>query len=259
MIFRWMRRRRRPQIRTVPLPADWWSAIDRRVPAVRSLDPADRTELGGHVQILLAEKRFEGCGGLEMTDEIRVTIAAQAAMLLLHRETDYYPTLRSILVYPHAYVANGTRRNPDGTITEGAQVRLGESWFRGSLVLSWDDVVRGAADDDDGHNVVFHEFAHQLDGESGAMNGAPAMPASRTGGWARVLGQEYAELVDDLHRGHRPELDPYAATNPAEFFAVATEFFMERPRSMRAQHPELYRQLATFYARDPAVDVDGGP
>jgi Mlc titration factor MtfA (ptsG expression regulator) len=256
MIFGWMRRRRRARISAIPLPDAWWTIIDRRVPAVRTLDARDRAELAGHVQILLAEKRFEGCGGLEMTDEIRVTIAAQAAMLLLHRETDYYPTLRSILVYPHAYVVEGTRHNPDGTITEGPQIRLGESWYRGSLVLSWDDVVRGAADDDDGHNVVFHEFAHQLDGESGAMNGAPAMPASRTGAWARVLSREYTQLTEELHRGHRTLLDPYAATNPPEFFAVATEFFMERPRTMRAQLPELYHELARFYSRDPAADGD---
>lgn len=246
------RRRRRARLRATPLSDVQWEIIDRRVPMVRAMAPADRRALGGIIQILLAEKRFEGCGGLEMTDEIRVTILAQAAVLLLHRETGYYPTLRTILVYPHAYVAATTRPNPDGTVSQGPQGRLGESWHRGPLVLSWNDVVRGAADDDDGRNVVLHEFAHQLDGEAGGMDGAPALAtAARYRDWARVLGHEYAQLAEELHRGHRTLIDPYGSTNPAEFFAVITELFFERPAAMRREHPDLYQQLATFYRTDP--------
>ncbi len=257
MIRAFLRRRRRTKLMGTPLPAEWWTIIDRRVPMVRTLSASDRRELGGIARILLDEKRFEGCGGLEMSDEIRVTIAAQAAVLLLHRDTAFYPTLKTILVYPRAYVAQSLRRNPDGTFTEGPQGRLGESWFRGSLVLSWDDVVRGAADEIDGHNVVLHEFAHQLDGEATGMDGAPALPtASRYRDWARVLSGEYAELTSEVHRGHRTLLDPYGSTNPAEFFAVATEVFFERPGAMRAQNPELYDQLALFYRQDPASAGD---
>ncbi|MCA9311777.1 MAG: zinc-dependent peptidase, partial [Phycisphaerales bacterium] len=194
-----------------------------------------------------------GCGGLEITDEIRVTIAAQAAVLLLGRETGFYPGLRTILVYPSAYSVATPRRNPDGTMTDGTQVRLGESWHRGSVVLSWSDVVRGAADDDDGHNVVLHEFAHQLDSEDGSVNGAPALPSgARYREWARVLGHEYAELIEELHRGHRGLLDAYGSTSPPEFFAVATELFFERPRAMRGRYPELYAQLRQFFGQDPA-------
>jgi Mlc titration factor MtfA (ptsG expression regulator) len=248
------RRRRRDRLRSTPLPDAWWAIIDRRVPMIRAMCPEDRRELGGIIQILLAEKTFEGCAGLEMTDEIRVTIAAQAAVLLLHRATDYYPTLRTILVYPRAFASKVLRRNPDGSVTEAPQGRLGESWFRGSLVLSWDDVVRGAAFADDGHNVVIHEFAHQLDGESGDMEGAPALAeVARYRDWARVLGHEYAELIRDLHQGHQTLIDPYASTNPAEFFAVVTELFFEKPAAMRRLHPELYSQLSRFYAFDPAA------
>lgn len=247
------RNRRRKKVGARPLPEAWWAIIDRRVPMIAVMREDDRRELGRIVRILLDEKRFEGCGGLEMTDDIRVTIAAQAAVLLLHRsDTGYFPTLKSILVYPRAYFANSTRQNPDGTVTEGPQGRLGESWFRGSLVLSWDDVVRGAADADDGRNVTLHEFAHQLDGQSGGMNGAPALAsAARYRDWAHVLGREYAELVEDLHAGHRTLIDGYGATNPAEFFAVVTELFFERPAAMRREHPELYDQLAGFYGGDP--------
>jgi Mlc titration factor MtfA (ptsG expression regulator) len=255
-MFGFFRRRRRAKLRREPLTDEQWAAIEHRVPIVAHLRASDRRELGGIVQILLAEKRFEGCGGLEMTDEIRLVIAAQAGLLLLHQKHEdrtFYPTLDSILVYPQAYVANARRVDANGVVTEGPVGRLGESWYRGALVLSWDDVVRGAADDQDGHNVVLHEFAHQLDGESGAMEGAPALPsAARYRDWARVLGHEYKELADDLHHGHRTLLDPYAATNPAEFFAVATEAFFEKPRAMRHSHPELYEQLAGFYRQDPA-------
>jgi Mlc titration factor MtfA (ptsG expression regulator) len=155
--------RRRKKITSRPFPAEWLALIERNVPLYRFLPEADRAELLRHTQIFLAEKRFEGCGGLEITDEVRVTIAAQACVLLLHRKTDYYPGLSTILVYPHGYVADKARHLVGGIIVEGQDVRLGESWHHGSVVLSWHDVRRGAANIRDGHNIVFHEFAHQLD------------------------------------------------------------------------------------------------
>ena len=247
-MFGFFRRRRREKLKAVPLSEQQWAIIDRRVPLVRGMGEADRRELGGIVQILLREKRFEGCGGLEVTDEIRLTIAAQAGVLLLHRETDFYPTLRSILVYPRAWTAPQATPGPGGVVTEGPQTRLGESWHRGAVVLSWDDVARGAADPDDGHNVTLHEFAHQLDGEAGGMEGAPRLRGpGRYRAWAEALGAEYEELIERLHRGHRTLLDPYAATNPAEFFAVATELYFEKPGAMRRRHPELFEQLEAFY------------
>jgi Mlc titration factor MtfA (ptsG expression regulator) len=248
------RRRRRQRLRRQPFPAEWLAAVERNVPAFGQLDAEKQRELLGHIAVLLAEKRFEGCGGLEISDEIRVTIAAQAAMLLLGRETDYYPTVKTILVYPHPYVHDRPRRQPDGTVVEGPQVRLGESWFRGPVVLSWDDVRRGAADVHDGHNLVFHEFAHQLDAESGANEGAPALGArSRYVAWARVLGSEYARLQDDLRRGRPTLLDGYGATSPAEFFAVVTECFFERPLALERLHPDLYIRMADYYRQDPAA------
>jgi Mlc titration factor MtfA (ptsG expression regulator) len=248
------KRRRRQRLRRGPFPDGWLAVIEHNVPAYRFLNPDEQRELLGHVAVLLAEKRFEGVDGLEITDEIRVTIAAQAAVLLLGRETDYYPTVKTILVYPHRYLVDRPRRQPDGTVIEGPQVRLGESWFRGPVVLSWDDVRRGAADVRDGQNLVFHEFAHELDAESGANEGAPALGArSRYLAWARVLGSEYARLRDDLRRGRPTLLDAYAATSPAEFFAVVTEFFFERPLALQRLHPDLYVQLKEYYRQDPAA------
>jgi hypothetical protein len=204
--------------------------------------------------VFLAEKHFEGCGGLQMTDEAQVTIAAQACVLLLHRQTDYYPNLVSILVYPTTYLVPGGQSTPDGLVAEGTQARLGESWARDVVVLAWDSVLSGAADIHDGHNVVLHEFAHQLDQESGAGDGAPVLPRrSMYVAWARVLGHDFDQLVRDTAHHHRTLIDHYGATNPAEFFAVATETFFEKPRQLQSKHPELYLQLQQFYSQDPAA------
>jgi len=259
----WLKKRRRERLKGKPFPAQWLATIERNVPHYRRLPAADQEELQGLVQVFLAEKNFEGAGGLSITDEIRVTIAAQACILLLRRKTDIYPRLRSIIVYPHAYTAPMRQPLPGGAVMEGTQVRLGESWSRGAVVLSWDDVVRGAWDIDDGRNLVFHEFAHQLDDEAGPADGAPRLPHhSMYIAWARVLGGEYRNLIESIER-HRPTLlHPYGATNPAEFFAVATELFFEQSHQLRARYPELYDQLRLFYQQDPALlrdDARPGP
>ncbi len=238
----------------MPFPPEWREILERNVPYYNALDSSDREELQGHIQVFLSEKTFEGAGGLEMTEEIRLTIAGQACILLLHRETDYYPTLKTILVYPHHYVVKVKERLPGGIVEERLQTRLGESWFRGEVVLSWDDVLRGAADAHDGHNVVFHEFAHQLDSEDGSNDGAPALPRrSMYVAWARVLGEEYQHLLDRIEHHRRTFIDRYGATNPAEFFAVLTEEFFEQPLGLKKHHPELYDQLKQFYRQDPIV------
>ena len=248
------KKRRRRRWASEPFPSEWEKIINHNVPYYKYLTPEERQELHGHIQVFLHEKDFEGCEGLTITDEIRVTIAAQACILLLHRKTDYFPLMRTILVYPHHYFAYTTKRQPGGFVQEGVQARLGESWQRGPVVLSWDDVVSGAADPNDGHNVIFHEFAHELDSESGAMDGAPELPkATMYTAWSRVLSYEYAKLLDDIQRNHHHLIDAYGATNPAEFFAVITEAFFEKPVQLKGHHPELYEQLRQFYQQDPAA------
>ena len=185
-MFAWLRRRRRDAIRRRPFPAEWRALIVKNVPYVACLPPEDREELVGHIQVFLAEKHFEGCGGLEITDEVRVTIAAQACVLLLHRQTEYYPNLVSILVYPTTYLVPGGQSTPDGLVAEGTQARLGESWARDVVVLAWDSVLSGAADIHDGHNVVLHEFAHQLDQESAWAPARRFFPGARCTSRGRV-------------------------------------------------------------------------
>jgi Mlc titration factor MtfA (ptsG expression regulator) len=257
-MFAWLKRRRRDTIRQRPFPAEWRAIVKKNVPYAARLPPADQEELVGHVQVFLAEKHFEGCAGLSITDEVRLTIAAQACVLLLHRRTDYYPNLVSILVYPTTYLVPGGRRGADGLVVDTPEARLGESWARDVVVLAWDSVLSAASDIHEGHNVVLHEFAHQLDQEDGVGDGAPILAQrSLYVGWARVLGHDFDQLVRDTERHHRTLIDHYGATNPAEFFAVVTETFFAKPRQLRAKHPALYRQLQQFYLQDPAELADG--
>lgn len=253
MIFGFRKQRRRQQLRAQPIPSRWRAIIARNLSVFGQLPPEDQTELLGHVQVFLAEKQFEGCGGLDLTDEIRVTIAAQACRLLLHRETDYYPELTTILIYPSGYTAHGERQLEGPIWEEGNEDLLGHTARRlGALVLAWDAVKKGAADPSDGDNLVLHEFAHQLDFEDYETDGTPAL-ATRADylAWARVMSREFEALRADDEAGMPTVLDTYGAKNPAEFFAVATEAFFERPRALRAKHPKLYAELARFFRQDP--------
>jgi hypothetical protein len=245
--------RRRKKIAVGPFPEAWLWLLRKNVPFYARLPQADQEELQHHILIFLAEKRFEGCQGLRMTDQMRVTIAAHACLLLLHRQTDYYPGLKTILVYPRAYVADAHHFVGD-TVLESEDVRLGESWHRGSVVLSWDDVRRGAADIHDGQNVVLHEFAHQLDSSGGRGDSTPILrDRASFAAWARSLGEEYERFRDEIEEDGAEVLDEYGATDPAEFFAVATECFFEIPQDLQEAYPKLYEELKRFYQQDPAA------
>ncbi len=253
-MFRFFKNRRRKRQRETPFPSEWLRIVEKNFPLYHHLPAEDRRELLEHMQVFLAEKNFEGCGGLAMTDEIKVTIAANACLLLLHRETDYYPRLMSILVYPSAYVVPEAEEELDGIVDEECDVRLGEAWTHGAVVLSWDDVRRDAAQIDDGFNVALHEFAHQLDQEDGSAEGAPVLEhGGKYVAWARVFGEAFEELHRALEADRPAVFDDYGATDPAEFFAVATECFFEKPRELKRKHPELYEQLRDFYRQDPVT------
>jgi len=242
---------RRRRLLATHLSTDWERIVQKNVPLYSRLPEELKKQLGGLVHVFLSEKRFEGCGGLEITDEIRVTIAAQACMLLLNRQTPCFRKLRTILVYPHTYSAPTV--SSDGTVTtEGHSTRLGESWQNGPVVLAWDSIIGGTSNRADAHNVVLHEFAHQLDQEDGAADGAPILShRSRYVAWARVLGAEYEALQSSKAKHRRSVMDKYGATNPAEFFAVATETFFEKAGQMKENHPELYNELKDYYKLDP--------
>ena len=245
------RRKKRKQLLAIPFPEDWKKIVQKNVPLYNRLPDSLREQLHGLVNVFTAEKKFEGCGGLEITDEIRVTIAAQASMLLLNRKAHYFPKLHTILVYPHTYAAKTVYSN--GTVTiDGQSVRLGESWQNGPVVLAWDSVTGGTSNIADAQNVVLHEFAHQLDQEDGAADGAPILEHRCSYvAWARVLSKEYEALQKKKKKHRRAVMSEYGATNPAEFFAVATETFFEKSKQMKKRHPELYDELKNYYKLNP--------
>ncbi len=243
---------RRARIRRQPFPAAWRALLRQQWPLYSRLPTETQLRLKKHVQVLLAEVPFIGCGGLTVTDEVRVLVAAQAALLLVGRRAGAFGVLRQVLVYPGHFVVQRNVADGAGLVRDERQTLAGESWQHGQVVLAWDEVRAGAAVADDGRNVVVHEFAHQLDQEGGAANGAPWLPGrARAARWAAVMRNEFDALQQRLARGEAGVLDPYAATNPAEFFAVASEVFFERPQALALAHPALYAELRGLYRLDP--------
>jgi len=255
-MFDWWRRLSRAQVIAEPFPERFRELLRRRVPCAGLLSEAELTKLETLVRIFNSEKAFEGAQGLEVDEEMRVVIAARACLLLLWRvelDSALYPDLETIIIYPSTYKAKVQRREGYVTIDD-EQARLGESWERGVVVLSWAAVASGAANSRDGHDVVLHEFAHQLDAEDGAMDGTPELDdLERYAVWSRVAGAEYAALVDAVEHHRKTSIDAYGATNAPEFFAVVVEEFFEQPSALEQRHPELYQELATFFRFDPAA------
>lgn len=250
---------RRARVRRQPFAPTWREVLRRHMPAFAQL-PADvQLQAKKHAQVLLAEKPFIGCAGLVVTDEMRVLVAVQAALLLLNRRTGYFAGLRQVLIYPGAFVVDRVTADASGLAHDTRRVLSGESWQQGQVILSWDDVRAGAADPHDGQNVVIHEFAHQLDQETGRANGAPRGLGRKSGArWARVLSREYAHLRQRLAQGEPGLIGAYAATDPAEFFAVVSERFFEQPAELASAHPALYAELARYYRADPLLWLSSG-
>ncbi|HEX5131117.1 MAG TPA: M90 family metallopeptidase [Candidatus Krumholzibacteria bacterium] len=254
-MFSFLRKRRRARLRGLPVPDGWERILAENAPACRRLPDELRAQLFGHVQVFLAEKKFEGCNGFEVTDAVRVTIAAQACLLLLNRETDYFPELVTILVYPSVFYADLSEPGADGfVVNEYQEDRSGESWDVGVVILSWEDIADYTSTGRAGYNVVLHEFAHQLDMENGAMDGMPRLDGrARRDAWALAFGDAYERFERLASSGRRTLVDAYGAGDPAEFFAVVTESFFERPLALAREYPALYAQLAQYYCVDPAA------
>jgi Mlc titration factor MtfA (ptsG expression regulator) len=235
-----------------PMPAGFIAILMRNMPIYKNMPAPLQGQLHQLVKQFLHQKKFVGCEGLEIDDEVRVTIAGQACLLLLNRRTRVYPGLHAVLVYPSAFLVPRKEIDAAGVVTETRQDLLGESWGDGRVVLSWDHVRRGAQDWTDGQNVVLHEFAHQLDSESGSNNGAPYLGSRQNyRSWAAVLSRDFASLRADAMVRQQSVLDHYGATSPAEFFAVATETFFEKPYQLAERHPALFSEFEKYYRVDP--------
>jgi len=246
-----LRELKRIQLRSQPLTPEYLHILQTEFPLYLRLPNELQCKLAGHIQVFLDEKDIVGRNDLEINDKIRVLIAAQACLLILNRPGNYYPGFRSILVYPNTYVTGSARTEGMLHIT-GTSNRAGESWRRGPVILAWDHVLQGARDSRDGHNVVMHEFAHKLDEENAAMDGLPLLPTvEQYKQWSQVLNAEFSVQQQNLADGVEDVIDSYGATTPAEFFAVVTETFFEKPHQLEHRHPKLYQQFKHCYLLDP--------
>lgn len=248
----YLKRRRRVRLLAAPLSASNKAILVKRVPLYNKLPEPLRPRFEGLINRFLDEVKFYGLEGVEMSDEIRVTIAAQGCMLVINKPNRWFNSLRTIHVYPAAFKSRLTEVK--GHVhSERNQARSGESWAKGPVVLAWDHAAYGAFAAHDGHNVVMHEFAHQLDEQTGAVDGSPLLDAEHSASrWARVFQDAYERLRENASFRRETVMDYYGATSPAEFFAVATEVFFERPDALRAEEPALYDELARYYRLDPA-------
>lgn len=247
-----MKSKRRKMLRETQIQPEWIEYLTRRIPLYSRLPQELKQQLHGLINVFINEIEFIGCGGQEISDEIRVTVAGQACILLLNRETNYYDELKTIYIYPHTYVQSGSKSRNGSIITEETVACEGEAWQNGPVVLTWDNVVHGASDAKDGHNVVLHEFAHKLDQESGSGNGTPILDHSTQYlAWGRVFSTEFKDLCEKTDKRKKSVMNSYGATNEAEFFAVATETFFEKPKQLYKKHQELYETLKEYYKLDP--------
>lgn len=250
MIFSWFRKRRRRKLLAEPFPEEWLPWLEG-MPFYQGLEPEEREGLHDILRVIIAEKSWEGCGGLEITEEMQVVISAQAALLILHVDHDYFRRVKSILVYPTAYRPNRPGWNDGGILGEGS-ANAGEAWYRGPVILSWDAAEYGPIDPKDGRNLVLHEFAHKLDMMDGYIDGTPPLHRREDYAvWTRIMTAEYEALKKSSRKGRKSVLDRYGATNEAEFFAVGTETFFEKSLQMERRHPELYDLFRTYYRQDP--------
>ena len=227
--------------------------LRQHMPLYERMPPELQQRLQGLVNVFLNDKSFFGSGGLEITDEMRLAVAGNACLLLLTREDPCFPGSGTILLYPDTIVSPQVHYE-GAVVHEGQSARLGESWQRGPVILSWADVLRGVNNPDDGQNVVIHEFAHKLDEENAAMDGLPVLREHADyPEWARVMSEEFADLIKRVQHNRNKVLSGYGSTSPAEFFAVASEVFFEKGKRMQDRLPKLYAQLEQYYGVDPAT------
>lgn len=245
------RQRRRERLKISEFNPDWVLILQKNISVYNKIPEPLKHKLHGLINVFINEKIFSGYNGLEINDEIKVTIASQACILLLNRENDFYPSLHNIYVYPSVFTSLQT--TSDGVVqTTKQSARTGESWHRGHVVLSWKHSKQGGLNKSDGQNVVYHEFAHQLDYEDGAIDGTPLLDSAENYAlWSKVFSHEYNQLRNKIAHNRKTLIDGYGAVSEGEFFAVVTELFFERPQLFNKEHPELYAELRKFYGLNP--------
>jgi len=253
MLFSWLKRRRRAKLLAEPFPAEWLVHLQENFAQFGTLAESEQAKLRDDLRIFIAERDWDGCGGLPMTDEIKVTVAGQACLLVLGLSIDLYRRVPTILVYPEGYRVPVKEPLGGDAYLESESSRLGEAHYGGPVILSWDEVLEGGRHPGSGSNLVFHEFAHQLDMADGSVDGTPPMDSRELARrWHDIMSREFRRLERDSRSSRDTVLDPYGLTNEAEFFAVVTECFFDSPTPLRDEHAGLYELLREYYRQDPA-------
>lgn len=256
-MFQWFANRRRKNLTESPFPSEWEDIIRRNVAHYCRLNDGERKYLCELIQVFIAEKYWEGAGGLTLTDEICVTISAQACLLLLGLPHNYYQNVETIIVYPSTVIPPQRKIGFFETALsplEPSHPIIGQAFQQGPVIIIWDAALQGGRHPESGHNVIYHEFAHKLDMLDGAADGTPPLKnREEYRDWVLTCSNEYLRLKDDIEHGRKSFLNAYGATNEAEFFAVATEQFFDRPLMMIKLAPDLYRVLKEYYRQDPAA------
>lgn len=253
MILRWLKKRRRAKLLSQPFSDDWLRMLEAHVAPYRLLSTEQQSRLRDYVRVFIAEKNWEGCNGLTLTDEMRVTIAGYACLMLLGLEHDYFSHVLSVLVYPTGFRAP-MRKQLAGVVLEGEVALDGEAVYRGTVILSWREIEDDVRHPWDGENLIVHEFAHQLDMLNRQIDGTPPLHSrDQAERWHEVMTEEFNRLIGDTRRGRPTLINAYGTTNEAEFFAVTTECFFDAPWELREEHPKLYALLQEYYGQDPAT------
>jgi Mlc titration factor MtfA (ptsG expression regulator) len=255
-MFGWLRSRRRRSIRERPWPPVWSDILTRNVRQVQWLGDRERERLRDWVAVFIAEKRFEGCRGMEIDDEVRLSIAGQAGLLVLGMPDEFFDRLQSVLVYPGDYLGKRSTPLEGGGALEWQEPRLGETWNGGSMVLSWPRVVEGGRLRDGPRSVVIHECAHAIDLLDGEIDGVPPLLSAATRReWVRGIADCRERFAEALDEGRFVAFDDYAAEGPGEFFAVASECFFQDPHRLHRYDRGLYALMAEAWRQDPKARV----
>jgi len=245
LVQRW---RLRHLLKQYPIAHHHWRSVTRRIKVLDNLNPVERAQLRATATWFLRRKTISGANGLIITPEMKLVIATLACLPVLKLNFSYLDGWSEVILYPGAFRTAHAQSDESGLVHEQADALSGEAWLHGPLVLSWEDVRQNAFKRQPGRNVVIHEIAHKLDGLNGAMNGMPPLHRLMIRkNWTHSLSEAYEDLQQQLATGKQPYINPYAATNPAEFFAVASEYFFTSPQQLVHRHPDVYRQLAAFY------------
>jgi len=255
-MLQWLTNRRRRKLMEAPFPPAWEEILQHNVPHYLLLTDTERIHLRKLIQVFLAEKGWEGCGGLILNDEIRVTISAEACLLILNIPHNYYENVESIIVYPSTVIPPEYKPGFFENVLEPIELShpiVGQAFKQGEIIIVWDTALHDSRHPELGYNVVYHEFAHKLDMLDGAADGTPRLSNRREyHHWVKICSRAYLSLCREVDKGRNTFLDAYGAVNEAEFFAVATEHFFAEPKEMKSRMTDLYRVLKEYYRQDPA-------